>query len=351
MKRVAGLLLLPLLVLVGAGCQSTGGPIFPAIFPAKQWPSPPDQPRIRYIGELTGQASLGAKPQGWDAVRAVLTGPAPQAVFLRPSAVAVAGDRVYVADIGAAVVHMLNLATRAYSFISGPPNSSFQVPIDMAILPSGELLVVDRARTSLDVFGLDGAFRRSLTFSQLAAPVAAEWDAQRNLLWIVDAKAHALFTWRPGSAGALTTVVQGRGGEPGQLNFPSDVAAHPQLGAIVADAMNFRLQAIDQTGQPRLAVGQKGDAAGDFARPRSVAVDSDGNIHVVDNQFENVQMFDAAGRLLMAYGRGGTGRGELSLPAGIWIDAQARIWIADGYNRRVQVFQYLGGGVAEEDAS
>jgi len=90
-----------------------------------------------------------------------------------------------------------------------------------------------------------------------------------------------------------------------------------------------------------LVFGQKGDAAGDFARPRDVAFDADGHVYVLDNQFENVQIFTPDGRLLMAFGQGGSGPGEFSLPSGITIDEGGRIWIADSLNRRVQVFQYL----------
>ena len=101
------------------------------------------------------------------------------------------------------------------------------------------------------------------------------------------------------------------------------------------------MQLIDDAGEPTVVFGQKGDAAGDFARPRDVAIDSEGHIYVLDNQFENVQLFDRDGRLLMAFGRGGSGPGEFSLPSGITIDDRDRIWVADSYNHRVQVFQYL----------
>ncbi len=320
-------------------CRAPLRPIFPAVSSDLVWPRPPDRPRIRYVGALRGESSLGVKPRGWAALRAVLAGPRHLIDFARPSAVAVAGERIFVADIGLAVVHMLDLANRRYAVLAGAPDDPLAVPIDVTIAGGDTVVVVDRKRAALDLFDLDGHWRRTLRWAQLAAPVAADWDAGHDALWIADAAAHACFVTT--GYGPPRQAFGGRGSGWGRLNYPSDLVVGAGVGVVVADAMNFRVQVFDVTGQVAAVFGQKGDAAGDFSRPRSVAVDSDGHIYVVDNQFENVQVFDRAGRLLMAFGRGGSGPGQFSLPAGITIDARDRIWIADSYNHRVQVFQYL----------
>ncbi len=320
-------------------CRAPLRPIFPAVSPELVWPRPPDTPRIRYVGALRGESSLGVRPRGWGALRAVLAGPRRLIDFARPSAVAVAGERIFVADIGLAVVHMLDLANRRYAVLAGSADDPLAVPIDVTIAGDDTVVVVDRQRAALDLFDLDGRWRRTLRWPQVTAPVAADWDARHGALWIADAAAHACLVTT--NYGPPRRALGGRGTASGRLNFPSDLVVRPGLGVVVADAMNFRVQVFDFTGQVTAAFGQKGDAAGDFSRPRSVAVDSDGHIYVLDNQFENVQIFDRAGRLLMAFGRGGSGPGQFSLPAGITIDSRDRIWIADSYNHRVQVFQYL----------
>ncbi|HUU94601.1 MAG TPA: 6-bladed beta-propeller [Phycisphaerae bacterium] len=326
------------------GCRSTPVVIFPEISPPIVWPKPPDRPRIRYVGELRGEASLGAKPSGWDALRAAIAGPRPLGIFSRPAAVAVAGERVFVADTGLALVHVLDLANRRYLVISGSPTDPLRVPIDLTIADGDQLVVVDRGRAAIDVFDLDGTWRATKRWPELSAPVAATWDQTRQVLWLLDVAAHACFACE--GLQQLGQRMGERGGAPGQFNFPAAVTAHPTVGLVVADAMNFRVQVFDGAGRPTVVFGQKGDAAGDFARPRDVAVDSEGHIYVLDNQFENVQIFDRDGHLLMALGQAGQGPGQFSLPSGITIDDQDRIWIADSQNRRVQVFQYL-----PEDAS
>ncbi len=329
-------MLIPVVTL--AGCQSPTVPIFPTVSPPLVWPRPPDRPRIQYVGQLRGEASLGVKPRGWDAVRAVITGPPPLVEFVRPSAVAVIGERVYVADAGLGVVHLLDLTQRHYKAIRGAPADPLQAPVDVVAMADETIAVVDRRRAATDLLDRNGEWQTTWRADELKAPTGAAWNAHQRQLWVVDVGAHACFAWQHGEV--LQRFGQ-RGSAPGQFNFPSAVTWHASVGLVVADAMNFRVQVFDDAGRPRAVFGQKGDGAGDFARPRDVAVDSAGHIYVLDNQFENVQIFDREGQLLMAFGQSGPGPGEFALPAGITIDQQDRIWIADSYNRRVQVFQYL----------
>jgi DNA-binding beta-propeller fold protein YncE len=324
------------------GCQSPPRPIFPAISPDIVWPPPPDRPRIKYIGELTGEASLRARPRGMEVLRQALAGPKPKAVFVRPTAVAICGERVFVADTGEALVHMLDLKERRYRAIQGNPSDPLRIPIDLAIVDGTTLVVADRSRGVLDTFDIEGNWQATRRFPEISAPVAVAWDSFSRRMWVADAAAHACLAIA--GMDKVSAKIGQRGSAPGEFNFPTAIAVQPNVALVVADAMNFRVQVFDAHDKPATIFGQKGDAAGDFARPRDVALDSEGHIYVLDNQFENVQIFDRAGQLLMAFGHDGSGPGEFSLPSGITIDTQDRIWIADSLNRRVQVFQYLAEG-------
>ena len=332
------LAIIPLLLLPVSGCQSPPKPIFPTVSPPIVWPPPPDLARIRYVGELHGEASLGARPSDWNAFRAVLTGPRPVVMFSRPTALAVVGARVFVTDTGLGVVHLLDLANRHYDTIRGAPDDGLQVPVDVAALPDGTIAVADRGRAAIDIFDQDGKWLFTLRHEELKAPAGVTWDALSERLWVIDAANHTCFAWQDRQ---LVDRLGRHGNLPGQFNYPTAAAWHPLTGLVVADAMNFRVQVFGDNHEPAAIFGKKGDAAGDFARPRDVAMDSAGHIYVLDNQFENVQIFDHEGRLLMAFGGGGQDPGQFALPSGITIDDQDRIWIADSYNHRVQVFQYL----------
>jgi DNA-binding beta-propeller fold protein YncE len=320
------------------GCAGPPGPIFPERRPALVWPRAPDQPRIQYIGELFGQASLGVKPSGWRAVSAVVGGPPPEVEFSTPNAVAVDGNRVFVSDAALGVVHVLDLDERKFSLIREAGGAPLLGPMDVVFV-NGLLAVADARREAVFLFDRDGNFIRRIGDTLLKRPVALAASAEIGELFVIDGPRHTCLVF--GFDGELRRRIGGDGDAPGKFRFPTGAAWSETLGLVVADAMNFRIQTLDNMGNIRSVFGKKGDAAGDFARPRDVAVDSAGNIYVLDNQFENVQLFDREGRLLMAFGSEGGGPGQFALPAGITIDRQDRIWIADTYNRRVQVFQYL----------
>lgn len=316
------------------------------------WPAPPDRARIRYIGELRGEASLGRKPTAGEALRGAFAGPQPRPAFSTPTAVAVSGMRVFVADPshpGGATVHVLDLAAKEYSQIREAAGAALRWPIDVAT-SEGRVAIADGKRAAVFVLGENGQSLATIGAGTLQRPAGAAFSADGRAIWVLDAAAHALRRFDL-SSGAEEQVIGRRGAGDGEFNFPAGVGSAasvrwlPPIEAageiVVADAMNFRVQLFDRSGAARAIWGKKGDAAGDFALPRDAASDSEGHIYVLDSQFENVQIFEPSGQLLLAFGGEGVGPGQFSVPSGITIDADDRIWIADTYNRRVQVFQYL----------
>ena len=328
-----------------AGCERPLRPIFPEEKQSLVWPKPPDVPRIRYIGQLTGEESLGARPKGLEALGAIFTGPKPKIGFSTPMAVAVHGDVVFVADAQNHAVYALNLAARTIATISQAAGRPLEWPIDLA-MRGDSLLVVDSNRAAIFAYDSSGIYQQSMGQDVLKRPVAIAVDRASGELWVLDSGSHECKLF--GADGHLKRAFGQRGSAPGQFNFPVGLSLHPAIGIAVADSMNFRVQLLGYDGSSKASFGQKGDAAGDFALPRDVAIDSQGHLYVLDNQFENVQIFDDAGRLLMAFGQEGLGPGEFYLPSGITIDERDRIWVADTYNRRVQVFQYLNAGSEKE---
>ncbi|MCB9853750.1 MAG: hypothetical protein H6819_11685 [Phycisphaerales bacterium] len=336
-RLAANLTSIAALALLGA-CSQAHGPVFSMQGTSIVWPSAPDSPRIRYIGEIRGEKSLGIAKSGWTKFSEALSGPAPTLEFSTPMSVAVRGGTIYVADPQNAGVFKVTLEPRSITPIATAAGKPLEWPLDVDLSPSA-LAIVDSKRAAVFLYDLDGRYQRAMGEGQLKRPSAVAWDNGNNRWWVLDSGAHSCVLFD--ASGNRVGSIGGKGTAPGQFNFPAGIAYRAGIGAIVADSMNFRVQLMNADGSANATFGQKGDAAGDFAMPRDVATDSDGNIYVVDNQFENIQIFDRQQRLLMALGRGGSGPGQFSLPSGITIDDRDRIWVADTYNRRVQVFQYL----------
>ncbi len=332
---------LALLALFGMGCTSEYvHPLTPPM-QAVVWPKPPDEPRVRYLGSLTGSADAGEKPTAKEAVDAFFFGKSPPKQLVTPYAVDVRADRdvVAIADTGTRSVHVLDLDGRAYREITGcgDPEELFTLPVGVAWV--GESLwVADAGAGRLGVIVLNSGNTRWLGTERLQRPAGIAYCETNGLCYVTDAAQHTVLAFEKDGTYAFQFGTRGAG--PGQFNTPSHIDCAAEEVA-VSDSLNFRVQRFGLDGTVLDAFGRKGDAAGDLALPKGVAFDADRNLWVVDAHFENVQAFTPKGQLLMALGREGTEVGEFWLPSGICIDAAGRIWIADGSNQRVQVFEIM----------
>ncbi len=343
MRRYANRLISPAALLVvaviTAGCTTAPRAVFPYTGPPIVWPAAPDPPRIRYIGELVGEANVGRHVSGGQALRELVAGAPPLSGFVTPLAVAVERERVFVADPGhpsGPLVHVVDLAQRRYTTIRTAGDKPLAWPIDVAVR-QGDLAVADAKLGAVLLFDSEGHLRTTIGAGALKRPASVSWDREGRL-WVVDSAAAQIVAFTP--EGRETARFGRRGAGPTEFNFPSGLAT-ADSGLWLADAMNFRVQHLSAAGAPLSVFGQKGDAAGCFSLPRDVALDSDGHVYALDNQFENFQIFDERGALLLAVGAEGNAPGQFNLPSGITIDEHDRIWIADTYNRRVQVFQFI----------
>lgn len=335
LTRCAALMtLLPL-----AGCAAPAGPLFPP--PAKPivWPTPPDRPRVKFVGQLASAADLGAKKSAGESWNELWFGPNEPAEMVSPYGLAVSpdGSRLAVADTGGRCVHVFDLARRDYRRYEafGSPPTPLEAPV--AVAWSGDALWAADAKLPA-IVRYDRSHRGALvTKSELVRPSGMAISGGR--CFVTDAGAHAILVFDLN--GALISRFGTRGVATGELNYPSQLTIAADGSVIVADAMNFRVQRFSPDGAALGAFGRKGDAAGDFALPKGVAVGPDGNVWVSDAHFENIQAFTPEGELLMVLGGEGHAAGQFWLPAGLCIDSKRRLWVADSYNKRVQVFELL----------
>lgn len=329
------------------GCARPAGEIFTPINPALVWPLPPERPRIRCVGAISGSADLRPPKTGWQVLRERLHRAEFRPVhFSKPHAIATgADDRIYVADPGRASLHIIDLVKRRHRVIDSAGGERLRSPVGVAVGPAS-VFVSDAVLADVIEYTLEGDFVQRLGLS-LQRPAGITYCPVNDRLYVLDSAAHHCVALarngEDGSGWSQVLEFGGRGSEPGMFNFPTHITYHRLLGLVVSDTLNFRVQRFDLDGKVKAVVGKKGNGAGDFSLPKGVAVDRDGHLYVVDAHFENVQIFGEDGKLLLAFGGEGGELGAFSVPSGIAIDDRNRIWIADSYNRRLQVFQYIGG--------
>jgi len=306
--------------------------------PGPRWPPPPDEARVQYLGSIDGREGFERNSRLWSRLRAVLTGSEAEAL-VRPAGLCVRGERLAIADPGASAVHLLDLDARSWQILRRDPSGeNLVLPVEVACLPDGGLVVADSARDALWHYAADGTPIGPFTRERLRRPTGLAVDPDRGRLWVVETLAHRVSAF--GLDGRTQLRVGGRGSEPGRFNYPTLLASDGRGGVWLTDALNFRLQHVDARGLADRQLGEAGDRIGSMARPRGVAVDGAGRVFSVDALFDAVQIFDEAGQLLLAFGGRGQAPGRFWLPADVALDGRGHVYVADSYNRRIQVFAY-----------
>lgn len=327
------------------GCASAPGVVFEQSATVAAWPPPPDQPRLRYVGQIKTAGDLKPGLGAGESIGEFLFGKEATLGMVNPMGVCTNGeDEVFIADSGAQLVHAFNLKSRKYQrWTPKAPLPAFAQPVAIAYDATGErVLVSDPAAGVIFAFNRKGECTGTLGEGILHRPCGIAVHPTTGVIAVADVDAHQIVFLS--GAGSERARLGSRGTDPGRFNFPTYVAYDSAGRLYVSDSLNFRVQAFGPDCAFLRSIGTKGDMPGYFSQPKGLALDSEDHLYIVDANFEAVQVFSTDGQLLMTFGREGKGPGEFWLPAGIATDASGRVWVADSYNRRVQVFQYLGAG-------
>lgn len=313
------------------------------------WPAPPDEPRYRYVGELTGEDNF--RPDNWanrnNATKLFdwlvgLTRFNSQPVTLqRPQSGMVDEEgRIYVTDIGRGAVFVFDKpAGKLEVWEKARGDERFVAPIGITQGARDEILVADSELKS--VFRLDkkGNVLGEFGHDILERPTGLARDAKRGRIFVADTHAHDIKVFNDDDQ--LINVIGERGEGDGEFNFPTHLAFVADK-LYVTDTLNSRIQIFDSDGNFIAKFGKLGLNVGNLVRPKGVAVDSESNIYVIESLYDNLLVFDKKGRTLLALGGSGKEIGEFYLPSGVWIDNHDQVYIADMFNGRITVLQFLG---------
>ena len=305
-----------------------------------EWPSAPEQPRIRYINSFSQAKDLGLGKRFWQRVGEVFAG-ALESRLIRPMDVVSMSDVLYVADPGAKGVHRFDLVKGRYDLIRQEDDTPLLSPVGLAASPNGDVYVADSAFAQIFVIQSQSKDAVPVSFqAELRQPTALTLDSEAERFYIVDTGDHQVKMFDV--KGNLLAAFGQRGSGDGEFNYLTNIWRDRNGRIFVVDAMNFRIQIFDANGKFLGKLGQAGDVSGMLSRPKGVATDSFGHIYIVDALFHAVQIFDESGNFLLSFGNQGQGPGEFWLPTGIFIDDDNLIYVADSYNQRIQIFRYIG---------
>lgn len=311
------------------------------------WPSQPDVPRYRFVGQLTGENNfrrdqqsqeIGQKVFGW--LVGLVSSKHTPVVLQRPQGGYTDKDgRVYITDVSRAAVYVFDqVAGQFLVWEMAGKGIRFKTPI--GIVPGVEegILVVDADLAQVVLLDNSGEPVDSFGKGLLERPVGIARDIDRGRIYVSDSQAHNIKVFD--NDGNFLRVIGQRGEGPGEFNAPTYMAfAHGKL--YVTDTLNSRIQIFNREDEVVSTVGRRGLYLGDMPRPKGVATDADHNIYVVESYYDYLLIFNEKGEFLLPIGGTGSRVGEFYLPAGVWTDERDRIYVADSFNGRIMVFEYL----------
>lgn len=276
------------------------------------WPAAPDVPRVQYLTSFNTSADVNPDRNKFDEM---LYGKASELGITKPYGLAMWNGRIYVTDLRAKGVVVLDLRKRETRVMGLGGSQEVEKAIDVTIGPDGTKYVIDSNKNAIFVFDPDERFVRMFTMADFNPVGVAIYQ---NELFVSDFKG-ACVKVLDARTGQPLRVIGRAGPEDGSFVRPLSIRIDNEGNLLVADVFKCRIQKFSRSGELLMAFGQSGNRAGDFVRPKHMGVGSDGSIYVVDAAFNNVQVFDENGKVAGFFGAMGNHPGAMDLPAGLWI--------------------------------
>ncbi len=322
---LAGLIASGLLLFPGCSSGPSGAPRAATNTKYAFWPLAPDEPRIQFLGSFSSSEDVA--PTSSSGLEKIVFGAeAVRAAFVnKPYGVAIRDGKIYVCDIRAKALVVLDLSKKQTRLVGVSGTTRLERPVAVAVADDGIVYVADGVHSAVLVYDQNERFVRSIAIPKLRpASMAVSGDR----LYVADMGRQQVLILERSSGrevGAIGTV----GDEDGQFRLPIGVSTDKSGNVYVADMMRCKVQKFTSEGNYISSVGEQGDHAGGFARPKHLAVDSDGILYVVDSGFQNVQMFDRDFKLLMHFGASGEFPGAMNLPVGVAVTDSGLEYFSD----------------------
>jgi DNA-binding beta-propeller fold protein YncE len=279
----------------------------------------------------------------------VIAGEPDYHALINPYSIAVdSKGRLIVTDPGAEGIHIFDFAQHKYKFVERAEKGkdAMRYPQCVAVDAHDNIYVTDSRAGKIFIFDSSGKYRRVIGSIKggegyFKRPTGIAIDPETQRIYVTDTLRNQVFLLD--TDGSVLNKFGKTGSAPGEFNYPTELLVRGSTIAVV-DAMNFRVQFLDRSGQFKGSIGTLGDTNEATFRPKAIGLDSEGHYYVAEGLWGMVQVFNDAGALLYYFGKKGTALGDFQLPTGLTIDSTDHIFVVDSFNRRVQVFRYQGLG-------
>lgn len=318
-------------------------------------------PAASTTAELVGVTAAGALgPDG----RPALDQPYDVALDAADGTAWVASDQnSRLVALGAPAAEVLGVQGVLGTF--GPGPGQIEYPRSVAVGSAREVFLAEAGNNRVQVFGPDGASRRSFGFAareggNLTLPQGLAADPYGDVL-VADTFAYRGLDLQPdgglravvGAAKLFDTLREGEA-QPDRFLGLVDLAPAPDGTVVALDSRAHRVVRFDAAGRFAGVVARGVGASRAGTAEGGIAVEPSGAIWVADAVGDVLQRLDpVTGAVTATLGGSGSAPGQLDGPQGLRLDAEGTLWVADAGNQRVQalrpdgtVVRVLGAGGA-----
>jgi DNA-binding beta-propeller fold protein YncE len=338
LRTLQRLLLLLTVSLLFAGCVGRTAPVSGIPSELLRWPPAPAPVKIQWLGEFNDPRDLDIRKGFWTRVVEFVSGEERTGIVRPYGVFADDHGRIYVADPGGGVVHLLDRENHRSVRLMGGDDAPLRLPIGVTGDGNGTVYVTDSASGVVFRHVVGEEILTPFINGTVLRPTGIVCDPVRKRIYVSDTSRHQIAVFD--LAGKELFRIGSRGSQPAEFNFPTDLCLDRQGQLVVTDSLNSRIQVISPDGHFVSQLGKAGDSAGYLSKPKGVAVDSEGHIYSADALHDAVQIFDVSGRLLLSFGMRGTRPAEFWMPSGLFMDSHDTLFVSDTFNHRIQLFRY-----------
>ena len=310
-----------------------------------QWPARPMRAEVEWVKSVALPEDAGIGKSFWEKALEFVTGADKKGIVKPYGVLYDDSGRLFIADPGAGVVHVMDTRAGLYSVIASTAGSPLRSPIGLAEDRDNSLFITDSVTDTVYRYDLMHHVLTPL-LRAVNRPTGIAYNKFNRMLYISETGANDVIA--VDLHGAQKIRFSNVNADRSLFNHPTDIAVDLKGQVYVTDPLNYKVRIFTPEGIPVTQFGEMGDARKELYKPKGIAVDGEGRIFLCDAMLDMVKVFNDSGRLLFSFGATGTGSGDFWMPSGIYIH-QKFIFVADTYNRRVQIFKILPRGMEPDD--
>ena len=306
------------------------------------WPTPPNQPRLEFVGVFTSEDDL-ERPKEKELL-ATFLGEGYGQQLTRPTSVATLDtNTVLVSESGRGNIKVFDFAKGETRELFQSSSSLFEDPVDVTIDAEKNIFVVDQKNGFIAVFDnvLNPTHRIGLNveFGKLEKLAI---DPSRQTLYVSDSDLNKVFAFDP--AGQLLFEVGDDENPDSRLRSPHGLAVDSEGRLYVADTGSSKIKIFDSAGNfIRVFKFKNNSGSSVLEKPWDLAFDSQGLLHIIDQKMAALITCTQDGEVLYVTTASSPTNHSMGFnrPTDIHIDSKDRIIISDDMNDRFCIWQIL----------